>query len=135
MTRIVRLLTLLVFSLATACAAKPLPARAADATSRVSVVFALQGPREYHVPWHSALTVSGAIDAAAKKAPANWKEAWCYRESFWTRKFPNPHSFWARVLAGEKAKGYTHVANSAPRERSLTLRPGDRIYVDLAPID
>jgi hypothetical protein len=135
MTRIVRLVSHLALTTAIGCAAEQPTRRSAPAQSpSVAVVFALQGPREHHVPWRTDLTLHRAIDEAQQKSPARWKEAWRYRASFWTRHFRNPHSIWARLLAGEKATGYTYVANSPSDARSAPLRPGDRIYVDLAPV-
>ncbi len=100
----------------------------------VAVILALESQQELHVPWHSELTLDAAIQSAAKKKRSSWKEAWRYRESFWTRNFRNPHSFLARLLAGEKATGYSYFQNSPDSSRPAALRPGDKIYVDLAPI-
>ena len=101
----------------------------------VAVILALKSERELRVPWRSDLTLDSAIQAAAAGKPRHaWKEAWRYRESFWTRNFRNPHSFLARLFAGEKATGYSYFQNSPENARSSALRPGDKIYVDLAPV-
>ena len=100
----------------------------------VAVILALESQQELHVPWHSDLTLDAAIQSAGKKKRSNWKEAWRYRESFWTRNFRNPHSFLARLFAGERATGYSYFQNSPDSSRPAALRPGDKIYVDLAPV-
>jgi hypothetical protein len=100
----------------------------------VAVIFALKSQREHRVSWQSGLTVDAAIQAAAGKRRAAWTEAWRYRESFWTRNFRNPHSFWARVFAGERASGFAYFTKATEPSKTAALKPGDRIYVDLAPI-
>ena len=137
MTILVRILALLALVPATVCSAESAgtsPATTGSSKPSVAVIFALKSAREHPVAWHKTLTAHAAIATANVKAGASWKEAWRYRESFWTRNFPNPHSFWARMLAGEKATGYTYIANSPRRGRAAELQPGDRIYVDLAPV-
>jgi hypothetical protein len=111
------------------------PMKATPQPSSVAVIFALKSQRERLVPWRSDLTIDTAIQAAAPSGRASWKQAWRRRESFWTRNFRNPHSFWARLLAGEKATGFTYFQNAPPIGQTATLQPGDKLYVDLAPID
>jgi hypothetical protein len=131
----IRLLVIVGFACGAVSGAEPAKTTSSPARSSVAVIFALKSLREHPVAWHRTLTVHAAIEAAAPASRAGWRQAWRYRESFWTRTFPDPHSFWARLLAGEKATGYTLVSNAANRARSLDLQPGDRIYVDLAPIN
>ena len=137
MTILVRLLAVLALVSATvSCAEPPVSSSATAGSSKpgVAVIFALKSARKHHVAWRKSLTAHGAIASADPKTGASWKEAWRYRESFWTRNFRNPHSFWARLFAGEKATGYTYIPNSPRSGRSAELQPGDRIYVDLAPV-
>jgi hypothetical protein len=90
--------------------------------------------RVKEVRWADGLTLDQAIAAAQNKRKARWSEAWVRRESFWTRNFRNPHSFWARLLAGEKALGFSHYEHAETGSAATPLKPGDRVYVDLAPI-
>jgi hypothetical protein len=128
---------LLLLSTVSLCSKAALGAAPEAATTQraVAVILALESAREHLVPWHNTLTLDAAIQAAARKPRHEWKEAWRFRRSFWTRNFRDPHSFWARLLAGEKATGYTYFQNTPRNARSTALQPGDRIYVDLSPIE
>lgn len=104
------------------------PAATEAATTKVIVMLPLVDAKERIVTWKDGLTLDQAIQTASPRIA--WKEAWRFRENFWSRR--NPHSFWARLFAGERATGFTYFPNA---EGKASLRPGDRIYVDLAPID
>jgi hypothetical protein len=111
------------------------PVKTTSQARGVAVIFARKSSRERLVQWRSDLTLDAAIQAAAPTGRASWNEAWRYRESFWTRNFRNPHSLWAHLLAGEKATGFTYFHHSPAIASAAALKPGDKIYVDLAPID
>ena len=98
--------------------------------SKVTVVLPLIDGRERAVVWKEGLTIDQAIRAAAPSAGLSWKEAWRFRPNFWSKR--NPRSFWARLFAGERATGYTYFPNARGK---APLQPGDRVFVDLAPID
>lgn len=98
------------------------------ATAKVIVMLPRVDAKERIVIWKDGLTLNQAIQAASPSL--EWKEAWRFRQNFWSRR--NPHSFWARLFAGERATGFSYFPNA---EGKASLRPGDRIYVDLAPID
>jgi hypothetical protein len=118
-----------------ASAAPGKPAQKPQTPRAVAVIFARKSLEPRLVPWQDGLTISQAIEAGAPaKRGATWKEAWRYRESFWTRNFRDPHSFWARLFAGEKATGFTYFQNAPGSGQAAEVQPGDKLYVDLAPI-
>jgi hypothetical protein len=80
------------------------------------------------------MTMDSAIAQAAGDRSFSWKEAWRWRASFWTRNFRAPHSFLARIFAGEKAQGFEYFRRAEGASRKAQLRPGDRVFVDLEPI-
>jgi hypothetical protein len=108
-------------------------ARVAEAQT-VGVMLPQRSAREHQIPWKRGMTVEAAIAHAAGDPSFSWKEAWRRRETFWTRIFRDPHSFMARIFAGEKASGFEHFRRSEAGKRRAQVRPGDRIFVDLEPI-
>jgi hypothetical protein len=130
---------LLLFTIAFSSLVGPIVAESPKVTPepKVTAILALKSEREHRehlIPWHDSLTVDAAIRAATRKPQHAWKEAWRYRESFWTRTFRNPHSFWAKLFAGEKATGFSYYKSTQVPARAAAVQPGDKIYVDLAPV-